>query len=220
MTRKRRLGDILLAAGLVTETQLAAALHSQKTWGGRLGSALVRMGFVREDDLLACLSTQLRLPSVNLGKVKIPPEAIRAVPHQTAAKYSVIPVGMKEELGKRTVILAMADPTNLDAISEIQFQLGVSIRPVVAAESSINRAIDEHYLHRAGKLQYGVERRLDLQKVAAADEMVILDRGEEKALSPLDGVETPEMVRALIRVLEEKGILSAKDLEGALLRKR
>src|SRR5262245_23341498 len=98
MTRKRRLGEILLAAGLVTDSQLSAALHSQNTWGGKLGSTLIRMGFVREEDLLACLSTQMRLPSVNLGKVKISPRAIQALPHRIAEKYNVIPVALKEEV--------------------------------------------------------------------------------------------------------------------------
>ncbi|MBI5442131.1 MAG: general secretion pathway protein GspE [Deltaproteobacteria bacterium] len=218
MTRKRRLGEILLAAGLVTESQLTAALHSQKTWGGKLGSTLVRMGFVREEDLLACLSTQLRLPSVNLGAVKIAPRAIQALPHRIAEKYNVIPVALKEELGKKTIILAMSDPTNLDAISEIQFQTGVSIRPVVAAESSITRAIDEYYLRKGPKLQYGYEKTVDLAKIAAADEMVLVDRGDEKTLSPLDGLDASKVLRLLIRVLEEKGVISARDLEEALKR--
>lgn len=218
IVRKKRLGEILTDAGLINATQLASALNSQKTWGGKLGSTLVRMGFVREEDLLRCLSAQLRLPSVDFAKVRIAPKALQAIPHRIAEKYNVIPVALKEEMGKKTIILAMSDPTNLDTISEIQFQTGVNIRPVVATESAISRAVDQHYLHQKVKEQYGYEKRVDLSRVSDAEEMIIVHRGEEKRVSSLEGLDAQDLVRALVRVLLDKGVIERKDLEDAVRR--
>lgn len=219
MGKKKPLGEILTEAGLVTEDQLASALHSQKTWGGKLGSTLVRMGFVKEEDLLACLSSQLRLPSVNFAKVRIAPSAIQAIPHRIAEKYNVIPVALKEELGKKSVVLAMSDPTNLDAISEIQFQAGLTVRPVIATESSISSAIEEYYLgKRPPRPQRGFEKRPEVGKIPAGDERAILGPGDEKARSLLESLDAASLLRLLLRVLEEKGIVTAKDLEEALKR--
>lgn len=224
MVKKKRLGELLLEGGLINETQLASALASQKTWGGKLGSTLVRMGFVQETDILQCLSAQLRLPSVDFRKVRINPRALEAVPLRVAEKHNVIPVALKEELGKKSVILAMSDPTNLDAIGEIQFQAGVNVRPVVATESSIIRAIDQFYRQRRVKEGYGHERRVDLAAVEAADEMVLVSRGEEKPLTAssgvLDAADPADLVWALLRALETKGVLTRADVEAVFRRRQ
>jgi type IV pilus assembly protein PilB len=216
MTKKKPLGELLIEAGRINETQLAAALHSQRTWGGKLGSTLVRMGFVREEDILRCLSAQLRLPSVDFRKVNVSPRALHTVPIRIAEKYNVIPVAIKEELGKKSVILAMSDATNLDAISEIEFQTGVNIRPVVAAESSITRAIDRYYRGRKVKEEYGYEKLVDLTDANGVDEMVIIRRGDEEKVSTLEGHDAVELIKVLIDVLEEKGVIDKKELEEAL----
>jgi hypothetical protein len=218
MTRKRRLGEILMEAGLINETQLEAALNSQRTWGGKLGSTLVRMGFVQEEDILRSLSSQLRLPSVDFRKIKIAPDALQTVPLRVAQKYNVIPVAFKEEQARKRVILAMSDPTNLDVVTEIQFQTGVSIRPVVATESSISRAIDRYYRGKPWKDGEG-GRGIDLALMNNGEEMVILSRGQEKSISALDGLNTGELLNVLLQVLEEKGVVRREDLEEALHRK-
>lgn len=218
MTKRKRLGELLIEAGLINELQLKAALQSQKTWGGKLGSTLARMGFVREDDILKALSTQLRLPSVDFRKVRVSPRALQAVPQRIAERYNVIPVALKEEAGKKSVILAMSDPTNLDAISEIAFQAGINVRPVVAAESSITRAIDHYYRNRKGFEELAEPKREALAPVEDTDEMVILSRGDEVRVSPYDGADPKTLLNALIQVLEAKGVIDRKDLERALRR--
>lgn len=217
MDKRKRIGEILLDAKLISETQLAAALHSQRTWGGKLGSTLVRMGFAKEEEILKCLSVQLKLPNVNFGKMKISPRALSCVPIKMAEKYNVIPVALKEEGGKKTIVLAMSDPTNLDVISEIEFQAGVNIRPVVATESSIAKEIDKAYRHRRLKEEYGFEKHINLSAASDADEMIIVSRGEEVRVP---GVSEPAdampMLKALIKVLGKKGIITLEELEKAL----
>lgn len=218
ISSKKRLGELLVEAGLIGEAQLVTALNSQRTWGGKLGSTLIRMGFVKEEDLLRCLSAQLRLPSIDFGKIKIAPRTLQLIPPRIAEKYSVIPVALKEEMGKKTVILAMSDPTNLDSINEIQFQTGVNVRPIVASESAIARAISEYYGQARVRTQYGYEKRVDLALAESAEEMVILNRGEERAISPLEGLDAAETLRLLIQVLIEKGVVTKADLDRAMRR--
>ena len=216
MRRKKRLGEILMDAELINETQLSAALHSQKTWGGKLGSTLVRMGFVSEAGILKCLSAQLRLPSADFRKISVSPKTVKSLPFSVAEKYNVVPIALKEEMGKKTVILAMSDPTNLDTISEIEFQTGVRVRPVVAAESSITKAIDRYYREKNFKTEYGYEKRVDLAAVDAADEMVILTGGEEKTVNLVEKAEPAALVSALVHVLLHRGVVTEEELEQAL----
>ncbi len=218
--RKKRLGEVLIDAGLLNETQLAAALNSQRTWGGKLGSTLVRMGFAREEDILKSLSAQLRLPSVDFRRVQISARAKELVPLRIAEKYNVVPVATKEELGKKLVVLAMSDPTNLDAISEIQFQTGVTVRPVVATESAITRAIDQYYRNRGAPAAVAVEKPVDLAAWDDGEEMVILQKGDEKRVSSMEGADPLELLQALLLVLEKKGVVSRREVEEALGRKQ
>lgn len=223
MATRKRLGEILKDAGLINETQLKAALRSQTTWGGKLGSTLVRMGFVQEEDVLKCLSAQLQLPSVDFRKVTISAKALQAVPARVAEKYNVVPVALKEESGKKRVILAMSDPTALDAISEVEFQTGVNVRPVVATASAITRAIDRYYRNRAVGPTLAPEEPLGVAEVEDTEEMVILNHGDEKRVSSPKRVDKPvdalELVQALIQVLAEKGVIDRSDLERALRKK-
>ena len=220
MAIKKRLGEILIDAGLINDTQLSAALHSQRTWGGKLGSTLVRMGFVSEEGILKCLSAQLRLPSADFRKISVSPKAVMAIPFKIAEKYDVLPVALKEELGKKTVILAMADPTNLDAIAEIEFQTGVRVRPVVATESAITNAIDKYYRQKNFKTEYGHEKKVDLAAMDAADEMVIFSGGEETTVSVLDHAAASDVVHALVTVLLQRGVVTRQELEAALQKSR
>lgn len=213
MAKRQRLGEILMNIGLINETQLSTALHSQKTWGGKLGSTLVRMGFASEEGILESLSAQLRLPSADFRKLSVSPKAIKALPFQIAEKYIVIPVALKEEMGKKTVILAMSDPTNLNVISEIEFQTSVRVRPVVGAESSIIKAIDRYYREKNFKSDYGAENRVAPSLVDETEEMVVLAEGDERSVSMAD---LGALTKALVKVLVRKGVLSEEELEDAL----
>lgn len=218
MTRRQRLGEVLIEAGLINETQLAAALNSQRTWGGKLGSTLVRMGFVTEEAILSSLSAQLRLPSVDFQKVAVSPEAKAAIDVRVAEKYNVMPVAYKEELGKKVVVLAMSDPTNVEAVSEIQFQTGLTIKPVVATESAITRAIDQYYRKRPLRETHAPPKRAGAEEWDDG-EMIVLQHGGEKHVREIDGVDASELVRALVQVLQEKGVISPEELQEALRRR-
>lgn len=143
---KKRLGDFLLEEGLIDKFQLASALAEQKKWGGRLGKHLIELGILSEEVLVKVLSKLLALPSVDVGRLSIPRSVVEYVQVKTAEKYNVIPIGIEDAPGsKKTIIVAMSDPTNLSALDELRFTTGCAVRPVVSGDTSIERAIRTYY---------------------------------------------------------------------------
>jgi len=136
-----RLGELLVRNKLIDEKQLAKALEEQKTSGGRLGVSLVKLGYLKEEDLAAFLSRQYGVPSINLAEFEIGENVIKLVPSEVVQKYQLIPVNRAGS----TLIIAMADPSNIFAIDDIKFMTGYNVEVVVAAEASIKIAIDKYY---------------------------------------------------------------------------
>src|SRR6266481_1617645 len=88
----RRLGDLLVAEGLVKQEELQRALAEQKGTTEKLGSVLVRLKLVNEEQLTGFLSRQYGIPSITLSQLDIDPGLLRLVPPQIAKKYEVLPV--------------------------------------------------------------------------------------------------------------------------------
>lgn len=141
--RKRRLGEILMDAGIVTELQLNAALSEQRKWGGKLGRTLVEMGFVDENSMTVALSRQLQLPAVDLDKAEIPSETVQFLRVDIAERYGVFPIAGDRKL--KTVTIATSDPTNMEQIQELAFYTGFRVQLAVAGATAIDRAIRRYY---------------------------------------------------------------------------
>src|SRR2546425_5284523 len=137
----RRLGDLLVADGLLTAEQLKKALAEQKGSPEKLGSVLVRLNFVNEDQLIGFLSRQYGVPSITLAQLDIDPDVLKLVPPPIARKYEVIPV---RKMGN-SLALAMADPTNVFALDDISFMTNLQVLPLVASQTAIKKAIDRNY---------------------------------------------------------------------------
>jgi type IV pilus assembly protein PilB len=137
----RRLGDLLVAEGLVKAEQLRQALAEQKGKADKLGSILVRLGFISEEQLIGFLSRQYGIPSITLTNLDIDGETLRLVPSNLAKKYEVLPV---KRIGG-TLTLAMSDPTNVFALDDVAFMTNLQILPVVAPQAAITKAIERAY---------------------------------------------------------------------------
>lgn len=136
-----RLGELLVRNKLIDEQQLAKALEEQKASGGRLGASLVKLGYLKEEDLAAFLSRQYGVPSINLSEFEIDESVVKLIPAEVVQKYQLIPVNRAGS----TLIVAMADPSNIFAIDDIKFMTGYNVEVVVSAEASIKAAIDKYY---------------------------------------------------------------------------
>ena len=138
----RKLGELLLEQGLVTQGQLGDALQAQMIFGGRLGTNLVELGYLSEGQLATFLSTQLGLPSVSAAEIDaVSAETLRSVSAEVASRYHVFPLAVS---GRR-LRLAMVDPTDLAAVDEIGFRTGCTILPAVAPEILVVYALEKHY---------------------------------------------------------------------------
>jgi type IV pilus assembly protein PilB len=137
----RRLGDLLVADGLLSAEQLKKALAEQKGSPEKIGSVLIRLNFVNEDQLIGFLSRQYGVPSITLAQLDIDSDVLKLVPAPIARKYEVIPV---RKMGN-SLALAMADPTNVFALDDISFMTNLQVLPLVASQTAIKKAIDRNY---------------------------------------------------------------------------
>ncbi|MGH7262312.1 MAG: type IV-A pilus assembly ATPase PilB [Candidatus Rokuibacteriota bacterium] len=173
----RRLGDLLVNEGLISQEQLQRALSEQKGSNEKLGTILVRLQFIHEDQLIGFLSRQYGIPSITLSQLDIDPEVVRLVPAQIARKYEVLPV-------KRTgnaLTLAMADPTNVFALDDVAFMTNLQVLPVVASQGIIRQTIERIYEPQLSALSE-VITALE----GEAPDVEVVEGGEDVAPSKID----------------------------------
>ena len=139
--RTKRLGDMLLELGLITQEQLKQALEFQSREKGRLGSILIEHNFITERQLIDALRMQLGIEYIDLTKVDIAPEMSRYVPKNLAKRMSIVPV----RSSKDQLFLAMADPLNFMAVEEAQRTSRKRIVPMIASEPAVQHAINVLY---------------------------------------------------------------------------
>ncbi len=144
-TKPKRLGEILIDEGLITQDQLEIALTEQKKIDLPLGKLLVSLGFATEAIMRSALGEALEQDSVDLTNVVPDPEAIKLIDSETARKHKVIPINFNPVLGNLTI--AMSDTFNLFTLDRIRIQIGmhVELQPVLAGETEISNAIDQFY---------------------------------------------------------------------------
>lgn len=140
MTRKR-LGEVLLEAGLIDAGQLEAALHQQASWGGRIGKILLDSGFVGEEQLVDGLAVHLGCPRVSLKAFQIPPALVSMIPVASAEKFHAVPLELSVQGGAETLVVATSDPTNLEALQQLARDAGKRIVAVLASESEVGAVI-------------------------------------------------------------------------------
>lgn len=141
---KKNLGHMLLEANLIDEIQMQIALEVQRKSGKRFGSTLVDLKFVDENVLAAFLSKQVDIPCVSLLNIAIPPRVLAMVPGEMARRLNAVP--FKMEGGG--LFVAMTDPTDINAVMEIEAQTGCSVTPLIAPQSSIDKVILKRYEQR------------------------------------------------------------------------
>ena len=128
-----RLGQVLLAEGLITEEQLARALDAQRVIPAPLGIVLVNQGAIHEDRLTLALSNHLEIPMADLKHGEVDSEIAKLVPQDFARRNHVLPV--KRDNGHLAV--AMSDPSNLVLLNDLQLITGLPVAPYIAGRSDI-----------------------------------------------------------------------------------
>lgn len=148
---RKKLGEMLVEAGVLSEQGLRAALNEQRRWGGTLGHKLVEMRLVSEADLVRVLSLQLSIPTIEIDKISIPADVLTLVPSELAHEHYLLPFAQPMKF----LDVAMSDPTNLGILDELRIRTQLNIRPYLAGPRMIERALARYYprgfsrMHRA-----------------------------------------------------------------------
>jgi type IV pilus assembly protein PilB len=140
---KKRIGEMLLEAGIIDETQLKAALGHQRQWGVRLGQALVDLKLATEADIVRALSLKFGFEVAKLDGLEPygHEQALKLLLRDFTVRYNVFP--MWADTANLTV--AMSDPTNLSVVDEIRFRTGRRVKVCIGGDREIAEAVKRHY---------------------------------------------------------------------------
>ena len=139
-----QIGQILLRENLISQAQLTEALIVQKQTGQKIGDILIKKGYISEENFTRALALRLKTDYINLPNIQINPATVHLIKEDFARTNGLIAV---EKRG-RTLFVAMSDAMNFYVIEDLHYMTGMDIKPVIAAPSSIYKAIDEYYLGR------------------------------------------------------------------------
>ncbi|MCA8989870.1 MAG: Flp pilus assembly complex ATPase component TadA, partial [Planctomycetaceae bacterium] len=170
---RRKLGQVLVDLGYMTEDQLWDVLEEQNQSPGELiGQVAIRMGFVTDAQVTEALAEQHGMPVVNLAETNIPPKVLEMVPETMAGVYKIVPISHKD--GVLTV--AMADPSNVAALDDLRNFLGVDVRGAVSSLQDVEAAISRVYAGHEdsiedviGQLESGFEQEEKMRGIDIGD---------------------------------------------------
>jgi type IV pilus assembly protein PilB len=138
----RRLGQILVDLGYMTDEQLDMVLEEQSQRPGTLlGKVALEMAIISEEQLVQAVAEQMGMRVVELGEAVLTPELLGKITDSMAQMYRVVPVHFEGD----SLTVATCDPQNLRIQDELRTFLGYDIRMVIASESDIQKVIDKHY---------------------------------------------------------------------------
>jgi len=186
-----RLGDLLLAAGLISQEQLKTALEKQKTTKNRLGKELIEEGVITESQLIEALQMQLGVEFIDLSQVTVSPQLVSVLPKNIAKKYNLVPV----RLSGNMLYIAMSDPLNFMAIEEVKNASRKRVVPMIATSEAIDRTIATLYGNE-GAARAIEEMRREMEDTAnlrTADSFVANEIGDDAQSAP-----TVRLVNSLI----------------------
>ena len=176
-----RLGALLLRDQIISPEQLQRAQEESRKSGDRLGNALIKTGAIPEEDLTQFLSKQYGVPAVNLAEFDIDPEVIALVPKDVAIRHRVVPVNRAGS----SLIVAIADPSNILAIDDLKFVTGYNIEAVVASDVGISDAIERYYNRREeldlNKVMNEIQDSVEVGSVSEEINLTDLERAAEDA---------------------------------------
>ena len=141
MASPMRLGELLVAAGAITEEDLRRGMELQKESKDRLGTVLIANGIITEAQMIEALQMQLGIEFVDLSKVSISTDMAQALPKNLARQHHVVPVRMEKDV----LYLAMSDPLNFFATGEIKKAVRKKIIPLIATQEGVEHAIQILY---------------------------------------------------------------------------
>ncbi len=184
--RRVRLGDLLLAAGLITDRQLEQALQLQNATDERLGKVLVRMGGASQDIVAKAIAEQLGLEFVHVQSLAVPDDMFMILPEQTIRRYQALPIRLDGD----ALVVGMVDPLDVVALDDVRRILDRDLIPAVITEEGFYHAVDQYPL-----LKNSVDEVIqEIQPSEVGEEEPALD----KLLKIADGAPVVRLVNLVL----------------------
>ena len=241
---RKKIGECLIQAGLITEDDLQSALAEHKRTGERLGVVLVRMNLATEKQIAKALAFQLGFPYVNLVEAPPDPAAVVLIPKEVSLKRVCVAVRLEKNL----LTVAMSDPLLFSLVQDLEFQTGYRIKQVIATRGEIIEAIQTGYPDKALARTHQTGSDLVLGGGPAArarggapgvevptSETALALRSEEEVFEPVAGLKERSEAAPIIDLVDlvvrsaikskasdvhvepmEKGVLIRHRLDGLL----
>ena len=210
--KKKRLGEILVEAGVISEEKIEEALAIQKTRKGqKLGTVLLDLGYIKEQQMVEALKSQLGYESVTLSLVRISDDVIKLVDEPVLRKHNLIPFGFSEK-NANLLKVAMSDPLEIRAIDDITIITGFQLEIYVTTQRDIATTIDRYY-GNAEALR--VAEQFTREQEEANRERAALDEQDDDAVSDAPIV---KLVRQIIEqaVRKRASDIHIEPMEGKL----
>ncbi|MFZ5966241.1 MAG: type II secretion system ATPase GspE [Bacillota bacterium] len=194
---RKRLGDLLVDAGLITKEQLNSALQLQKKTGKKLGELLIEESYVEEKQIIEVLEFQLGIPHMDLEKYFIDPDIPKLINETLAKRHILIPI--KKDRGK--IVVAMADPLNIFAMDDIRIATGLEVEPVIATKKDILNAIEQYYgQQHAEKAIEDFKKQYNMDDISELDDDV------------LNEINNAPIVRLINSIIQQAVKMKASDI--------
>jgi type IV pilus assembly protein PilB len=180
---EKKLGPLLLQTGLITQQELSDSLEQARKGNVSLWDILIEKKGVSEDSLAETFAKWHKLPRVRIASASVQPEAVKTISEELARKHLCLPLQVElsevqKPKGKGTLVVALANPADFEALRDIEFSSGMRARPVVATRTEILDAIAEHYAtgERAQDFLANVADVTDFRMLPQEREEVDLDQ--------------------------------------------
>lgn len=147
--KKIRLGDLLVAAGAISDEELQEAIAYQKEHGVKLGRALVDMELISQELLNLTISQQLGIDYIELASCKLEEDTLRMIPEKEVMRYHAIPIEVDPD-NPNVLKVAMSDPMDIIAIDDLSILTNMQIEPLLTTEEEIDQAIGRYYGNQQG----------------------------------------------------------------------
>lgn len=202
----------LVKSSLITQEQLTRALNSQKENGGRVGYHLVKLGIISELELLKHSARRFKVPAIDLNKSVVDEGIASVIPPEVARKHNILPI----RRDGRNLYLAMADPSNLQAIEEVEFRCRVHVVPVLAGEQVLTEYLDRLYpveVESAPSAEAGFSAILEDLSLQADEVEVVEEEADDMTAAALSvAVNEAPVVRLINAIMIDAVNKGASDI--------
>jgi len=201
----KKLGPLLLQTGIFNQQELEDCLETARRLNKSLWDIIIDEKKVSEDALAETFSKWLKIPRVKVATLTVEPDALKVISEDLARKHEVLPTSIE---GKQ-LVLAMANPTDFDALRDVEFAAGMRVKTVVATRTEIADAIDQNYApeDRMQDFLANVSDATDFKIVATDKEEVDLDKMDTRSAAEL-----PPVVKMVNLVIHDAIRTSASDI--------